>query len=78
MNTEQILNSVKGKVIDFDMTSNATIFALIESEKGNYSIRQAFRNVYGEYKCFKMVKMLSKMGKDVAELEFADFIANMR
>lgn len=78
MMIEQVLNSIKGQVIDYDMTNKGTLFVLVKSEKGNCSIRQAFRNGYGEYNGFTMVKMLRNMGTDVARMEFNDLMKNMQ
>ena len=77
MNIEQALNSIAGQVLDYDLISNNTLFALVKSEKGNISIRQAFRNKYGAYNGFKMVKMI-KSGEELARLDFSDFIENLR
>lgn len=77
MTINEILNSVK-TVIDYDMNSRATLFVLVKSDKGNYSIRQAFRNIYGEYKGFTIVKLLRNKGEDVAKIEFENLMDSMK
>jgi len=77
-NIERIMATVKGQIVDYDMTSRATLFVLVKSDKGNYSIRQSFRNIYGEYNGFKMVKMMRSVGREVAQMEFSEMMSNIQ
>ncbi len=77
MTIEMLLNSIK-TIVDYDMIANGTVFALVKSDKGNYSIRQAFRNYYGEYNGFTVVKLLKNISEETAKLEFEDMISNLR
>lgn len=76
-NIEKIMATIKGEVVDYDMTSKATLLVLVKSDKGVYSIRQAFRNSDGEYNGFKMVKMMRRAGREVAQMEFSELMSNI-
>ena len=78
VNIERLMATVKGDIVDYDMISNATLFVLVKSDKGNYSIRQAFRNIYGEYNGFIMVKMMRSVGREVAQMEFSEMMSNIQ
>lgn len=77
-NIERIMATVKGEVVDYDMISNGTLFVLVKSDKGIYSIRQAFRNIDGEYNGFKMVKMMRKAEREVAMMEFEEMMSEIQ
>ena len=77
-NIEKIMATIKGEVVDYDMISNGTLFVLVKSDKGNYSIRQAFKNIYGEYHGFNMVKMMRSVGREVAMMEFEEMMSNIQ
>jgi hypothetical protein len=77
-NIEKIMATIKGEVVDYDMISNGTLFVLVKSDKGNYSIRQAFRNIYGEYHGFNMVKMMRNVGREVAMMEFEEMMSEIQ
>lgn len=77
MTIEMLLNSIK-TIVDYDMIANGTVFVLVKSDKGNYSIRQAFKNAYGDYKGFTVVKLLKNISEETAKLEFEDMISQIR
>ena len=77
MTIEMLLSSIK-TIVDYDMIANGTVFALVKSDKGNYSIRQAFRNGYGEYNGFTVVRLLKNVSEEIAKIEFEDMISQIR
>ena len=74
MTVEQLLNSVK-TVVDYDMISNGTVFAVIRSEKGHCTIRQSLRNGDGGQQGFKVIKKLGNVDDELAKLELAELIS---
>lgn len=74
MTVEKALNSIKGTIIDYNMDGRATLYVLVKSKAGKYSIRQAFRNAYGEYKGFQIVKLLGGKDENLAKLDFEELI----
>ena len=74
MLVEKALNNLKGTVIDYNMDCKQTLYALVKSEAGNYSIRQNFINAQGEYKSWYIVNLFGKISNDLAKLYFMDFM----
>lgn len=68
------LSNAARTVIDYDVVTNGTLFVLMKSKKGCYSIRQIFRNRYGEYNGFYIVRRMSKVDESIARMEFADYV----
>jgi len=78
MMIEKALNELKGKVIDYDVIHNGTIFALVKSKAGNYSIRQCFRNGNGEYQGWMVAKLFRKADEQMTRWDFEEMVSIAR